>query len=80
VPNVREEVERRKARGASVHFHDRSPGGEVFFLDTGEDAPGMIELVQDNEITRGIFTSVWRTSADGDGSRPLRDFAELLPA
>jgi hypothetical protein len=79
VPNVREEVERREASGASVHFHDRAPGGEVFFLDTGEDAPGMIELVQDNEITRGIFTSVWRASVDWDGSRPVRDFAELLP-
>ncbi len=39
----------------------------------------MIELVQDNEITRGIFTSVWRASVDWDGARPLRDFAELLP-
>jgi Glyoxalase/Bleomycin resistance protein/Dioxygenase superfamily len=80
VPDVREEVERRVASGASVRFHDRAPGGEVFFLDTGEDAPGMIELVQDNEITRGIFTSVWRASVEWDGARPLRDFAELLPA
>jgi catechol 2,3-dioxygenase-like lactoylglutathione lyase family enzyme len=80
VPNVKEEVERRKASGASVLFHDLPPGGEVFFLDGGEDAPGMIELIQDNEITRGIFTSVWRASIDWDGSRPLRNFAELLPA
>ncbi|MFI5675609.1 VOC family protein [Streptomyces cellulosae] len=79
VPNVREEVERRQASGASVRFQDRAPGSEVVFLDTGEDAPGMIELVQDNEITRGIFTSVWRASVDWDGSRPTRDFAELLP-
>ncbi|MGW1561232.1 hypothetical protein ACWCQ1_32560 [Streptomyces sp. NPDC002144] len=54
-------------------------GGEVFFLDGGEDAPGMIELVQDNDITRQLFTSVWRASVDWDGSRPVRDFAELLP-
>ncbi|GAA3840867.1 VOC family protein [Streptomyces coacervatus] len=80
VPDVREEVERREARGASVRFHDLTPGGDVFFLDGGEDGPGMIELVQDSEITRGIFTSAWRASVGWDGSRPVRDFAELLPA
>ncbi|MFE3032323.1 VOC family protein [Streptomyces canus] len=79
VPNIREEVERREAAGAVVCFHDLAPGGEVFFLDGGDDSPGMIELVQDNEITRGIFTSAWRASVDWDGSRPARDFAELLP-
>ncbi|BBC31015.1 uncharacterized protein SGFS_023090 [Streptomyces graminofaciens] len=51
VPNVKEEEERREASGASVHFHDLPPGRDVYFLDAGEDAPGMIELVQDNEIT-----------------------------
>ncbi|MFJ9353068.1 hypothetical protein [Streptomyces mirabilis] len=40
----------------------------------------MTALVQDNEITRGIFASVWRASVDWHGARPLRDFAELLPA
>jgi hypothetical protein len=80
VPNVRAEVERREASGAVVRFHDVAPGGEVFFLDGGEGAPGMIELVQDNEVTREIFTSVWRASADWDGARPIRDFTELLPA
>ena len=80
VPNVKAEVERREASGAVVCFHDAAPGGgDVFFLDGGEGAPGMIELVQDNEITRQMFTAVWRASVDWDGSRPVRDFAELLP-
>ena len=80
VPNVKEEVERREAAGAVVCFHDVAPGGDVFFLDGGEDAPGMIELVQDTETTREVFTAVWRASVDWDGARPVRDFAELLPA
>jgi len=63
-----------------VRFHDLTPRGDVYVLDVGEGAPGMIELVQDSEITREIFTGVWRASVDSDGSRPLRDFAELLPA
>ena len=79
VPDVRAEVERREASGAVVCFHDVAPGGDVFFLDGGEGAPGMIELVQDNETTRQMFTAVWRASVDWDGSRPVRDFAELLP-
>lgn len=80
VPDVRAEVRRREARGSSVLFHDLSPGGDVFFLDGGTDAPGLIELIQDNEITREIFTAAWRAAVDWDGSRPVRDFAELLPA
>lgn len=80
VPNAREEVERHEASGASVRFHGLTPGGDVYFLHAGEDAPGMIELVQDSEITREIFTGVWRASVDWDGPRPLRDFAELLRA
>ncbi|MBE4737585.1 VOC family protein [Streptomyces caniscabiei] len=78
VPDVKAEVERREASGAAVRFHDVAPGGDVFFLDGGEDALGMIELVQDNEITRQMFTSVWRASVDWNGARPVRDFAELL--
>ncbi|MEU1268290.1 VOC family protein [Streptomyces sp. NPDC005799] len=80
VPNVKDEVERREASGAVVCFRGVVPGGEVFFLDGDEGAPGMIELVQDSEITRQIFTAVWRASVDWDGSRPVRDFAELLPS
>lgn len=80
VSSVKEEVERREASGAEVRFHDVAPGGgDVFFLDAGEGAPGMIELVQDNEITRQMFTAVWRASVDWDGSRPVRDFPELSP-
>ncbi|MFF4117612.1 VOC family protein [Streptomyces sp. NPDC001714] len=79
VPDVRAEVARRTSRGATVVFHDLSPGGDVYFLDGGADAPGMIELVQDNAITREIFTAAWRASVGWDGSRPVRDFAELLP-
>ena len=73
------EVERREAKGAVVRFHDVAPGGEVFFLDGGADAPWMIELVQDNEFTRQMFTSVWRASDGWEGTRPVRDFTELLP-
>lgn len=39
----------------------------------------MIELVQDNEIARQSFTSVRRAFVDWDGSRPVCEFAELLP-
>ncbi|MET7477005.1 VOC family protein [Streptomyces sp. NPDC005648] len=79
VPNVVAEVEHRASRGAVVCFRDVAPGGEVFFLDGGEGAPGMIELVQDSELTRHMFSAVWRASVGWDGSRPVRDFAELLP-
>ncbi|MEU6379017.1 VOC family protein [Streptomyces sp. NPDC046909] len=79
VPDVKVEVARRTALGATVLFHDLPPGGDVYFLDGGADAPGMIELVQDSPITREIFTAAWRASVGWDGSRPVRDFAELLP-
>lgn len=79
VANVRDEVALRESRGASVRFCGPVPGGEVFFLESRDNGPGMIELVEDNDITRAIFTSVWAASVDWDGARPVRDFSELLP-
>lgn len=54
------------------------PGKAEFSLALAFSGHMMIELVQDNEITRQMFTCVRRASVDCDGSRPVRDFAELL--
>lgn len=70
-----------KARGYTVVFQAPVPGGgHVCFLEGGTEAPGMIELVEDTEATRQIFTGVWQAAVDWDGSRPVRDIKEILAA
>lgn len=78
-PNARQLAEACEAKGRSIVFHSPTPGGgEVFFIEGGEHAPGYIELVEDNEPTRELFKAVWRASVDWKGDRPIRDFSELF--
>lgn len=80
VPNLREEVAARLARGFTVVHRALVPGGEVYILDAGDDAPGMLEFIEDNAVTRQLFTAIWRASLDWDGSNTRRDFGEALAA
>ncbi|MGW2888033.1 VOC family protein [Streptomyces griseoruber] len=78
---LEEAVAVRQARGSAVLHHSPTPGGgQVYFFDGGDDGPGLIELVEDVPVTREIFTEIWRASLDWDGSRPRRDFVEVLAA
>jgi Glyoxalase/Bleomycin resistance protein/Dioxygenase superfamily len=80
-PNVRQLAEAYQAKGRQILFHSPTPGGgEVFFVEGGKHAPGLLELVEDKESTRGIFENVWRASVDWKGERPIRSFSELLIA
>ena len=77
--DVRQLAKTYEAKGQATVFHSPTPGGgEVFFVEGGEHAPGYIELVEDCEPTRAIFEHVWRASLDWKGDRPVRDFLELL--
>lgn len=70
-----------EARGYTAVFQAPVPGGgKVCFLEGGTEAPGLVELVEDTEATRRIFTAVWQASVDWDGSRPVRDIKEALAA
>jgi catechol 2,3-dioxygenase-like lactoylglutathione lyase family enzyme len=81
VPDLQEAVAAQQAHGLAILFRAPAPGGgELFILDGGEGAPGMIELVADIPATRRIFTEIWRASLDWDGSNPRRDFAEIIAA
>lgn len=79
-PNVRQIAKEREARGQPIVFQAPVPGGEVFFVDPGKGAPGLLELIEDNEPTRKVFEEIWRAALDWNGERPVRDFAELLRA
>jgi hypothetical protein len=81
VPDLGEAVAAGQARGQTVVFHAPAPGGgELFILDGGAGAPGMIELVADAPAARRVFGEIWRASVDWDGRRPRRDFAEIVAA
>lgn len=68
-----------EAKGQAVAFHSPTPGGgQVFFIDGGENATGFIELIEDVESTRKLFESVWRASLSWNGDRPIRKFSELF--
>ncbi|MFK0159952.1 VOC family protein [Streptomyces sp. NPDC090493] len=81
VPDLQEAVAAGRALGFTILHQSPTPGGgEVCFLDGGQDAPGAIELIADVPATRDIFTAVWRASVDWDGSDPYRSFSEILTA
>lgn len=72
-----EAAARLEGHGYAVVFQAVTPsGGRVCFLE-GE-GPGLIELIEDEEGNRQVFTGIWRASVDWDGSRPVRNVAELL--
>jgi hypothetical protein len=61
------------ARGYEEAFSDRLPSGSrVVYVDTKEDLPGMIELVEHTEAQEAVYTNIWRASLGWDGSDPLR--------
>jgi hypothetical protein len=79
--NLPEAIANLEARGYTAIFQAPVPGGgRVCFLEGGPEAPGLIELVEDNEPTRRIFTAIWQASVDWDGSRPVRSITEILTA
>lgn len=77
--NVQALAEALEAKGHPIVFHSPTPGGgQVYFLEGGQDALGYIELIEDAPATRGIFEGVWRASLDWNGERPIRSFSELM--
>lgn len=77
-PNVRQLAEDYVAKGGSIVFQAPVPGGEVFYVEAGKDAPGFIELIEDSALSRHTFEEMWRASVDWDGERPVRSVAEFL--
>lgn len=78
-PNVKQIAQEYEAKGQAIVCHSPTPGGgEVFFVEGGENAPGLIELVEQNDTTRAMFKTAWRASVDWKGDRPIRDFSELF--
>lgn len=76
--NVKQLAESYEAKGQPIVARAPVPGGEVFFVDGGKGAPGMIELIEDNAQARKLFEAIWRASIGWNGEQPVRSLMDLL--
>jgi hypothetical protein len=68
-----EDVARYRANGYSVAFSDRTPvGTRVAYFDTSADLPGMIELIEIDDLQNDRYGRLHAATVDWDGSAPLR--------
>lgn len=62
-------------RGYGLAFRAGVPtGGEVAYLDGGDQAAGFVELIAATAGMDAAFTEFWRASVDWDGADPIRAF------
>jgi hypothetical protein len=68
-----EDVARYRAKGYAIAFSDRTPvGTRVAYLDTSADLPGMIELIEIDDLQDDRYARLHAATVDWDGSAPLR--------
>jgi Glyoxalase/Bleomycin resistance protein/Dioxygenase superfamily len=59
--------------GYPVVFEDLVPSGaRVVYVDATSELPGMIEILEMNDIQRELYAGFHRASVDWDGSDPVR--------
>ena len=61
--------------GYTLAFRAGVPtGGEVAYMDGGDQAPGFVELIAATDGMDAAFTGFWRASIGWDGTDPVRQF------
>jgi len=67
------DVARYLADGYTIAFSDTAPMGmRVAYMDTLNELPGMVELIEGNGAFEDFFTPIYRASLDWDGREPIR--------
>ncbi len=73
VENFDAELAKYLARGYEVAFSDVAPMGmRVAYMDTTQELPGMIELIEGNAAFERAFAPVYKASLGWDGRDPIR--------
>lgn len=68
-----EDVERYRALGYEEAFSDRLPSGSrVVYVDSTDDLPGMIELIEHTEAQERVYTEIYEAAVDWDGRDAIR--------
>jgi hypothetical protein len=67
------EIARFAEAGYPVVFEDVVPSGaRVVYVDATAELPGMIEILEMNQIQRELYDGFYRAALDWDGTDPVR--------
>ncbi len=67
------DVKRYRAMGYPEAFSCVTPVGDrVAYMDATANLPGMIELIEMNDVTEKLFTGFYQASIGWDGKDPIR--------
>ena len=69
------DVEHYRAAGHEISFICRVPsGGRVAYMDTMQQLPGFVELIELGGAFETVFSRFYRASIGWDGADPVRSF------
>jgi hypothetical protein len=67
------DVARYVSAGYSIAFSDLSPRGvRIVYLDTTQDLPGMLEIIETTDALQAIYQSYFDAAQNWDGRDPVR--------
>jgi hypothetical protein len=73
--DIEADVAELERQGYQQAFRAGVPtGGEVVYLESDEERPGFVELIQATETMDQAFTAMWRNTVGWDGRDPIRPF------
>jgi len=73
-----EDVERYLQMGYELAFEGSTPRGIRFaYFDTTTDMPGMLELIEINDMQDQFLSLIQKASQHWDGSEPARDIKQI---
>jgi hypothetical protein len=72
--DIDRDVARFTGHGYPVAFEDRVPSGaRIVYVDATAELPGMIEIIEMNEIQERMYAEFRRAAATWDGTDPIRE-------
>lgn len=72
--DIEGDIARFAADGYPVAFEDQVPSGaRIVYVDATAELPGMIELIEMNDVQEQMYERFHRAAADWDGGDPIRE-------
>lgn len=72
--DIERDIERFAADGYPVAFEDWVPSGaRIVYVDATAELPGMIELIEMNDVQEQMYARFHYAAASWDGSDPIRE-------
>ena len=72
-PDFDKSLAEMKAKGYELAFYaEPDQGIRVAYMDTTEDMPGFVELIETGPATEALFTMMHHASVGWDGTDPIR--------